>query len=85
MAVVGVDTRLFLGLMRLLIDVEGRFELFALGRGVDIVAHEPHITNLVFLALPALNKVSGPQNNEDGIDSIDWRIEGLEPVDALFS
>ena len=70
LAIVCLDTAHLLSLLGLLVDDECSTELFTLGRWINVVPHQPHVTNHVFFAFPALHEVSGPQYYEDCIDTV---------------
>ena len=79
MPIEGAKERNLLRLLRLPIEMLSELELLALHRRVFEVSHEPGVRNLVLLPLPALDEVCGPEDDTDGIDRIERRVECICP------
>ena len=77
LAEVRVESRNFVSRSSLLVNQIGCFELFALRCWILEVSQEPHVSNLVLLALPALHEVGCPQDDKDCIERVQWRVKRI--------
>ena len=84
LAVIGVEPRNFVRRLGLLINEVCCLELLSLRGWILVVTHQPCVTDFTLFSLPALYKVSGPQDDKNGVECIDWRIEAIRPLSFRF-